>query len=84
MNLSKFINTSQGKTIMSILLGVGLATMFKHICIYGKCIVQYDPNPKHLIDKIFKSNNNQCVAYSYTPVSCSKDTNAIFLPIDTF
>ena len=39
MELKKIINSRQGKIIISIILGLGLATMFKRVCKGRKCIV---------------------------------------------
>jgi len=38
MHLENFINSQSGKYIMSILLGFGLATLFRQICTGKDCL----------------------------------------------
>ena len=54
MHLSKFIETSTGKFLMSILLGFGLATLFRKVCKGKECIVYYAPPINEIENKIYK------------------------------
>ena len=39
MEIKKIINSSQGRIVMSILLGLGLATLFKRACKGNNCVI---------------------------------------------
>ena len=54
MELKKIMNSSQGKIIISIILGLGLATMFKRVCKGRKCIVFEKASDEEIDNKIFK------------------------------
>lgn len=70
-HLSKFVHTKNGKIIMSILLGFGLASLFRTICKGKKCIDFRAPPLEEFKDKIYKSNNGKCVKYTPIPTKCS-------------
>ena len=40
-NLGKFVHTKTGKTIMSIILGLGFASLFRKVCKEYNCIQLY-------------------------------------------
>ena len=40
-NLGKFVHTKTGKIIMSIILGLGLASLFRKVCKNYDCIQLY-------------------------------------------
>jgi len=73
INLGKFIHTETGKKIMSILLGFGLASLFRAVCKNKECILFYAPPLEQIKDKIYK-NDDKCV--KYTPVSAKCSANA--------
>jgi len=75
MHLEKFLNTQSGKYIMSMLLGFGLATLFRTVCTGNKCILVKGPDIK---DKIFKQGD-KCQSFKYTPVSCNSNRRQVFL-----
>lgn len=72
MHLGKFVHSKTGKTIMSILLGFGLASLFRNVCKDKDCLLFYAPPLEKIKDKIYKSGN-KCVKYS--PVSTKCNTN---------
>ena len=43
MNFKRLINTSLGKIIISIMLGLGLATLFRKVCKDKNCITFKGP-----------------------------------------
>ena len=57
---------------MSILLGFGLASLFRTICKDQNCIIFHAPPLDQIKDKIYK-NGNKCYKYSATATKC--DTN---------
>lgn len=70
--LSKFVHSSTGKLIMSILLGFGLATFFRQVCKGKDCLEFYAPTLDQMNDKIYKLDN-KCYKYIPKPAKC--DTN---------
>ena len=54
VNLSKFVHTNTGRLIMSVLLGFGLATLFRKVCSGKNCIIYQAPPLSDIKDKIFK------------------------------
>ena len=54
MYLLKFVHSETGRTIMSIILGLGLATFFRKMCSGKNCIVSKAPPLEEIEDKIYK------------------------------
>ena len=70
MHLEKFVHTETGKVIMSVLLGFGLASLFRKVCKDKQCLKFHAPPLEKIEDKIYKSNG-KCVKYSQVPAKCS-------------
>ena len=70
MHLEKFVHTETGKIIMSVLLGFGLASLFRTVCKDKQCLKFHAPPLDKIDDKIFKSNG-KCVKYKSLPTKCS-------------
>jgi hypothetical protein len=69
--MTKFIKTKTGRTMMSILLGFGLATLFRKVC-KGKNCITYRASPiEDVHDKIFKYGN-KCYKFSPNNTRCDK------------
>ena len=69
MYLGRFVHTESGKLIMSILLGFGLASLFRTVCKNKDCMFFHAPPIEQLKDKIYK-NNGKCVKYSQVATKC--------------
>jgi hypothetical protein len=69
MHLSKFVHTDTGKYIMSILLGLGLATLFRQICEGKNCTIYNAPPVEEIDDQIYKFDNT-CYKLSKKAVKC--------------
>lgn len=76
VHLSKFIHTETGKYVMSILLGLGIATFFREICKGRNCIVFHAPPLEDVENKIFKYDN-KCYKYSTAPTKCDNNKKII-------
>ena len=70
MNLKRLLYTEEGKVFVSILLGLGLASLFRSACKNRKCIVFRHPEIDNINGKIFKSDN-RCFKYSLKSEKCS-------------
>ena len=72
MHLGKFVHTKTGKYIMSILLGFGLASLFRTVCKHKNCLIFNAPPLDEITNKIYK-NNDKC--YTYTPQATKCNNN---------
>ena len=69
MYLDKFVHSATGRYVMSILLGIGLATIFRQTCVGKSCIV-YNAAPAEEIDgKIYKFDN-KCYKFEKSSATC--------------
>jgi hypothetical protein len=76
MHLGKFVHTETGKIIMSILLGFGLASLFRTVCKDKDCLLFYAPPLDKIKDKIYKSRDN-CVKYAQMPTKCDANVKTV-------
>ena len=70
VNLIKFVSTDTGKILMSIILGFGIASLFRKVCKGKKCVIYNAPPLTEFKDKTFKYDNK---CYKFTPnnVTCN-------------
>jgi hypothetical protein len=71
--LGKFVHTETGRYIMSILLGLGLASLFRTVCKDKDCLIFKAPPLEKFKDKIYK-NGEKC--YKYNPIATKCSLNA--------
>jgi hypothetical protein len=69
MHLSKLVHSQTGKYIMSILLGFGLATLFRQICV-GKDCLRYNAPPVEEIDNQIYHFDDKCYKLEKSAVKC--------------
>ena len=74
IRLKKFIGSRTGVIICSIILGLGLSTIFKMSCDSQSCIVMKAPD---LSDKKIIKYNNKCYEPSENIETCNKNKNLI-------
>lgn len=73
INFSKFLHSQNGRYMMSIILGFGLASLFRVVCKEKNCILFHAPPLEEIKDKIYKGSDNKCYKYEMTPTKCDKD-----------
>ena len=56
-SFQRLLNSEAGKYIISILLGIGLATLFRKACNGRNCLVFKAPSPDDIKDKIYEFDN---------------------------
>ena len=76
MNLRRLIYSDIGKYIISILLGLGLATLFRKVCKDRNCIVFKAPNIKKIKNQIFKFEN-KCYKFIESIEKCDAQKKKI-------
>lgn len=69
MNFRRLLNTPTGRNIVSILLGIGLATIFRRACTDKNCIVFNGPIISEVEGKTFK-HGDKCYKYSTVSEKC--------------
>ena len=69
MYLRRLIYSDVGKIIISILLGLGLATLFRKVCNDRNCIIFKAPNVEKIKNQIFKFDN-KCYKFSEKIEKC--------------
>ena len=73
-NLKELVNSSRGRTVFSILLGLGLATLFRKACNNRNCLVFKAPSLQNIKGKVF-GHNDKCYSYEETGVTCPDNNN---------
>ena len=76
MYLDKFVHSNTGKIIMSILLGIGLATFFRAVCKGKQCRIILAPPMEEIEDQIYKFDN-KCYKLEKNVIKCEKNRNTI-------
>ena len=76
MYLSKFVNSETGKYLMSVLLGLGLATFFRRMCSGKNCVISKAPPLEEIEDKIYKFDG-KCYKLEKNAKKCAKDKTVL-------
>lgn len=76
MNFKRLLTTPTGQILISIMLGLGLATLFRKTCADEKCIVFNGPVIEDIQDKTFK-HNEKCYKYKSEPGRCDSTKRII-------
>ena len=69
--ITKIMETNYGINLISIILGLGLASMFRKVCRNKGCVVIKGPELSDVKDKVFKFDN-KCYQYEKISTSCNK------------
>lgn len=62
--VKNLLHTNIGKIILSVLLGLGLATLFRSVCNSKDCYKFIGPQHNALRDKIFASDSEKTKCYT--------------------
>jgi len=76
MNFKRLLYTDFGQIIISVLLGLGLATLFRKTCQDRKCIVFNAPPVEEIKDKIYKYND-KCYKFNLETSKCDKSKKIV-------
>ncbi len=69
MALTKFVHTETGRILMSLLLGFGLATFFRQVCVGNGCIFYNAPPVAEIDGEIYKFDDT-CYKLHKSAVKC--------------
>ena len=65
------LNTTLGQFFISVLLGLGLATLFRKVCTEKNCMTFKGPIISEIEGKIYK-HSGKCYSYTAEPTKCDK------------
>tara|TARA_B100001093_G_C26839717_1_gene1019978 strand:+ start:762 stop:986 length:225 start_codon:yes stop_codon:yes gene_type:complete len=67
--IKKVLDNKAGQIIVSVLLGLGLAALFRKVCDNDNCIIINSPPREEIENKIF-TMNNRCFRYKPEATQC--------------
>ena len=76
MYLRRLIYGDVGKVVVSIILGLGLATLFRKVCKDRDCIIFKAPDIKKIKNQIFKFYN-KCYQFEENIEKCNKNKKIV-------
>ena len=76
MYLDKFVHSQTGKILMSLILGIGLATFFRAVCKGRQCRIISAPPMEEIVNQTYKFND-KCYKFEKQPINCEKNKNTI-------
>ena len=71
MYIRRLINGAFGRGIISILLGLGLATLFRRVCKDRNCLIFKAPEIKKIENQIFEFDD-KCYKFKKKATKCDK------------
>jgi hypothetical protein len=74
--LKELLNSTRGKYVFSILLGIGLASLFRKACSNRNCLVFKAPSLDKIKNKIF-NYNNKCYKFKDKGTSCVNNNDNV-------
>ena len=76
-NLLKSMHTDKGKYAISIILGFGLASLFRKVCKDRNCIIFQAPSLEEIKDNTY-SYNNKCYKFNEKSMKCGMAKKEVF------
>ena len=74
--IKNLINSTRGKYVFSILLGLGLASLFRKSCQHRNCMIFKAPHINKISNDVFK-HDGKCYKYNHEPVKCASNKKII-------
>ena len=82
LRLAKFLHGETGRILMSIILGLGLASLFRTVCKGRNCIIQKAPPLDDIDGQVYKFQD-KCYEYNTKSVKCDKNMKSIEMDDET-
>ena len=76
MNFQRLLNSSLGRIIISVLLGLGLATLFRKVCTDGSCLQFNGPVINEVDGKTYQFGEF-CYKYELHPHTCDSKLRTV-------
>ena len=71
--INKLIKTKNGRILISIILGLGLSSIFRKVCKDRDCIIYRAPAPKNVKEQVYQFNGT-CYRFESENVQCEGKT----------
>jgi hypothetical protein len=68
--VDKIENNPVGKTIIGVIMGLGLATLFRKTCKDGSCVIVRGPHANEVKQNVYKTDGDACYMYTQRPAKC--------------
>lgn len=81
MDLKSILHSKNGRILMSILLGIGIASLFRKACKERNCLVFKAPSMDKIKNKIFKFDD-KCYTYTENLKHCDKNKQTVEFEIN--
>ncbi len=77
--IQNIIYTDRGRLILSIILGLGLATLFRKYCKSKNCYSFIGPKQEEIRNQIFSfdSDSNECYALKENSIPCGSKPKSV-------
>ena len=75
-NIFKIANTKSGQIVISIILGIGLASIFRKVCNSRECLVFEAPKLKDITENTYK-HDGRCYKFKEKSVTCHSDKKIV-------
>jgi hypothetical protein len=75
-NIVKAMHTQQGKYLISIILGIGLASLFRKACNKRNCLMFKAPPIDEVRGNIY-SHDDKCYRFKEKATKCSKSKKRV-------
>ena len=76
MNFKRLLHSNEGKVLISIFIGLGLASLFRKVCNDKNCIDFKGPVLQDFEDQVYK-HNGKCYKYTVESSSCVPNKKTI-------
>lgn len=76
MNFKRLLHTKMGVVVISIVLGLGLATIFRKVCTDKNCIKFKGPVISDVVGKTYK-HGEKCYKYTINSTTCNSNKKII-------
>ena len=76
MKIKRLLHGKYSKYVISAILGIGLATLFRKACNSRDCLVFYAPSIEKINNQIFKYND-KCYTFKGSAQSCDKNKKIV-------
>lgn len=77
MNVRRLLYSSYSKFVISILLGFGLATMFRKVCNDRNCLLFKAPTMTEIENMVYKKNG-ECYKMTHETVEFDKKKKSVY------
>ena len=76
MNLKRLIYSDVGRIVISIILGLGLATLFRRVCKERNCLVFHAPQLNKIKGQVFKFKD-KCYTFEEEIEKCDSNKKMV-------